>query len=231
MSPIRIDRYPTRDALFDEAERLMVASLAEALETQPRATIALSGGSTPEPLYRRVAGQSVPWSRVAATLVDERWVPLNDADSNEAMIRRATESAEGLVVTGLYTGHETPEQGLAEVVRRVDALPRPFAVTVLGMGDDGHTASFFPGSDGLESALADSGAGLAVPIRAAGLRSPRITLTLPSVLSSRLIIVLLTGSRKLDVLERALQPGPVVELPIRAVLRQTRTPVRVLWAG
>ena len=231
MSPLHIDRYPTRDALFDEAERLMVESLGEALETQPRVSLALSGGSTPEPLYRRLAGQSLPWSRVAATLVDERWVPLTDADSNEAMIRRASEPAEGLVVTGLYTGHETPEQGLAEVVSRIDALPRPFAVTVLGMGDDGHTASFFPASIGLEAALADTGAGLAVPIRAAGLRSPRITLTLPTVLSSRLIIVLLTGSRKLDVLERALQPGPVEELPIRAVLRQTRTPVRVLWAG
>lgn len=228
-----VTRFDKRDALFENAERAMTAAITESLAGSARASIALSGGSTPEPLYRRLAAAPLPWSRVATALVDERWVPLDDPDSNEAMIRRAmnAEAAGATIVTGLYTGDASPEVGLEEANRRYRALPQPFAVTVLGMGDDGHTASLFPNGQGLAEALAPGNEALVAAVRTPAVRSPRITLTLPAILSSRLILVLLTGERKMAVLEQALQPGPVEELPIRAVLRQTRTPVRVLWAG
>ncbi len=230
MTALRVERFPSREELFASAEGLVATALSAALEAQPRVSLALSGGSTPEPLYRRLAANAaLPWSRVAVTLVDERWVPLSDPDSNEAMIARTLGAVSP--VTGLYTGHDSPEAGMVTLKNRLASLPQPFAATVLGMGDDGHTASWFPGGDTLSEAMAESTQEPVMAMRANHLRSPRLTWTLPPILASRLVIVLLTGAAKLAVLERAMQPGPVAELPIRAVLRQTRAPVRVLWAG
>ena len=113
---------------------------------------------------------------------------------------------------------------------RINSLPRPFDVIVLGMGTDGHTASFFPGGDRLKQAIDTESRALVLPIHARGLKEARLTLTLPVIVEARFIALHIEGQTKLDVFERALQDGPVEELPIRAVLKNTRHPVQVYWS-
>jgi 6-phosphogluconolactonase len=228
-----VTRFATRDQLFDAACELLVTALRTALAADAgRATLVLSGGTTPAPLYRRLAQAPLDWARVDVALADERWVPPTDPASNERLLREcfAQGPASAATVVGQYTGHATPEEGLAACRARHAALRRPFAVTVLGMGNDGHTASLFPGATGLPQALAPTDGALLEPIRAPGAPQPRMTLTLPALLGSHSLVLLLTGEDKLATLTRALGPGPLEAMPVRGVLRQQLTPVRLLWA-
>jgi 6-phosphogluconolactonase len=130
----------------------------------------------------------------------------------------------------LYTGDASPEAGLARAEARIAALPLPFDAVVLGMGDDGHTASFFPGGDHLAEALDPDGSMRVLPMRAPGADEPRITLTLPTLLHTRALYLLVAGEKKRDVLADArLGLGAARDYPVRAVLTQQRVPVAVYW--
>jgi 6-phosphogluconolactonase len=109
-------------------------------------------------------------------------------------------------------------------------VPRPFDAVILGMGDDGHTASLFPGSPNLPRALNAAAAAGCVGMWAPVAPQPRLSLNLTALLDSRRIVVLITGESKWRTFAAACAPGPVEDMPIRAVLRQSRTPVDVLWS-
>jgi 6-phosphogluconolactonase len=209
----------------------VTASLARGIEARGQASLVVSGGRSPEALFGSLSGRDLDWAAVTVTLADERWLPPGSPDSNERLVRDnllVDRAAEARFV-GLWTGHDTPEAGEAACAERLIAVPRPFDQVLLGMGEDGHTASLFPGAEGLSQALgADAGACRAM--RAPGAPQPRMTLTLPSLLDAREIFVVLQGDAKRRVYERALADGPVEDMPIRAVLRQDQTPVTVYWS-
>lgn len=213
------------------AERI-AAQLREALDQRDSAVLAVSGGSTPKELFARLSREPLDWARVQITLVDERWVPDTDERSNARLVQSLLlqNAASAARFVPLYTGAATPEDGLAEVNARIDALPAPFDVVILGMGDDGHTASFFPGGDHLAEALDLDGQMKVLPMRAPGAGEPRITLSLPAVLDTRALYLLVTGATKRDLLADArLGLGAAQHYPVRAVLTQSRTPVAVYW--
>jgi 6-phosphogluconolactonase len=106
-------------------------------------------------------------------------------------------------------------------------VPQPLDAAILGMGNDGHTASFFPGGDTLEEAL--TGEGPVVAIRAPGAGEPRVTLTLKRLLAARALYLHIEGEEKVETLERAEADGPVEDMPVRAILRQTQTPLTIFW--
>ncbi|MEO7073449.1 MAG: 6-phosphogluconolactonase [Rhodanobacter sp.] len=213
------------------AERI-ATDLRQALAQRGQAVLAVSGGSTPRPLFAQLARAALDWTRVQVTLVDERWVPVDDARSNAALVQstllRGEAGAANFVP--LYTGAATPEEGVATAAARIDALPRPFDAVVLGVGDDGHTASFFPGGDHLAAALDPRTSTRVLPMRAPDAGEPRITLTLNTLLDTRALYVLISGERKLAVVDAALHGiGAGKDYPIRAVLTQQRVPVAVYW--
>ena len=216
---------------FDSPEKLAAAlatDVAQRLDSAVRktgkASLAVSGGSTPKRFFRALSQEQIAWRNVTCTLVDERWVPEHDNRSNAALVKdnllqdRAAEAS----FLPLYSGHDDPEKVLSFVSGKLQKLSRPFDVIVLGMGTDGHTASFFPGGDNLRVAL-DDGADLLTSMRAPGANEPRITLTLPAVLDCRYLVLHIEGAEKEAVLDRAMLPGPIEDMPIRAVLHQDRT--------
>jgi 6-phosphogluconolactonase len=132
--------------------------------------------------------------------------------------------------TGLKNAAPSPDLGAAAAWERFAGVPRPFDVLVLGMGDDGHTASLFPHSPNLPKALDSSAAPGCVAMRAPTEPHARLSLNLSALLDSRRVYILLLGDAKLRTFTTASGPGPVEEMPVRAVLRQDHTPVEVVWA-
>jgi 6-phosphogluconolactonase len=189
-----------------------------------------TGGSTPIAAYETLRDWPLDWSRVEITLSDERWVDPAAPESNEGMLRRCllTGGAAAARFTPLWSAEASPE---AAALRAEPAIRRllPFDVVLLGVGDDGHIASLFPGSPALAEGLDPAGKRLCIGTPKATLQPMvrRISLTLRALLDAQIIIVLTSGGAKKGLLEAAMQGAM---LPVRAVLAQDRTPVRVLWA-
>lgn len=227
-----LEGFHDPDALVEALAASLAAQLRGAIAARGSATLVVSGGRTPEALFRRMSGLPLDWGAVTVTLADERWVPPDDPDSNEALVRRSllVGPAAAARFVGLYTGADTPEAGEEACDARIRALPRPFDAVLLGMGDDGHTASFFPGAPALAAALSPADGRTVQAIRAPGIRQPRMTLTLPTLLDTQRLLLLITGDAKRRTLERAEEDGPVEAMPVRAILRQDRVPLEVFWA-
>jgi len=227
---------------FDNNEELapalaasVAADLRTALQEQPEATLVVSGGRSPVPVFAALRETDLDWHRVVVTLVDERWVPETDPASNAALVR--THLLQGRAAAArfvpMYTGAPTAAAAEAGLTATFMSLPRPFAALILGMGDDGHTASLFPASPQLEAGLALRGSiGDTPPCLAqVGAVAPteRMSLTLPWILYSRQVYLQFGGAGKIDVFHAALA-GPTRQYPVSYVLTQSQTPVKVFAA-
>ncbi len=209
-----------------------VAELLRAgIKERGRASLVVSGGSTPVVFFAALSELELDWEQVVITLADERWVDPAEADSNEHLVRQhlLQNRAAAARFVGLRTGAVTAMQGEREGADRLALLPRPFDVLILGMGNDGHTASLFPQAARLGEALALESGKLCLAITPPAAPHERMTLTLPALLQSRQIILHIAGADKRAVYERAMADGPVAQMPIRAVLGQTASPVTVFW--
>ena len=185
-------------------------------------------------MFDALSTRELAWDKVSVTLNDERWVDPSDPESNERLVRTRliTGRAAAARLVGLKTAAPSAAQAVVEVEARLATLPQPFDVMLLGMGEDGHTASLFPGSTALEASFGGDPARVKA-VQAPGARgsAERITLALPALLDSRFIALLITGQSKLDTLRRAQAPGDPLRLPIRAALSSARAPVHVYWCA
>ena len=212
----------------------IVARLSDGVKRRDAASLVVSGGTTPGILFDVLAKRSAPWERVFVTATDERWVSPDDGRSNEKLTRSRLLCGEAAAAhfVPLMTHHASPADAEANVDRAIGAMPRPFDVTLLGMGNDGHTASLFPGAKELSAALDTHSLALVRAITPTNVATtgPRMSLSLRAILASRLIVILIRGDEKLKTYRRALAEQDALEMPIRAVLHQSGTPVEVYWA-
>jgi 6-phosphogluconolactonase len=225
-------RYPDLDSLSQQLAAGIAADLAAAIEARGIASLVVSGGRSPVKLFERLRTLAIDWGRVCVALADERWVDPSDPASNERLVRDVLlrDAAAAARFTGLKNGCATADLGADMAWSTFNGVPRPFDVLVLGMGDDGHTASLFPDSPNLELALDEAAAAGCIGMRSPTLPEARLSLNLGALLDSRRIVILITGESKWRTYIAALQPGAVERMPVRAVLRQRRTPVEVLWS-
>lgn len=230
ISPLALPGF-VRQRLFDSdvaMARALAAAVADALRSglagRGCASLAVSGGRSPVPFLEALSAETLDWSRVAVTLVDERWVAPDSADSNEALVKCHLMQGHAAAArfVPLKTPAESPEAGVAAALALRAELPRPFDAVVLGMGEDGHTASLFPDAAGLPVALDMTGDAELACIHPPVAPHARITLTLAGLLATRRLFVQAGGARKRDVLERAAIQGDPLLLPIAAVLQQRK---------
>jgi 6-phosphogluconolactonase len=227
-----VQRYADAETLARELAGQIAKRLAAAIDARGRASLVVSGGQSPVRLFEILRTQTLDWARVCIALADERWVDAKDAGSNERLVRDhlLKDQAVSARFLGLKNGAPTPDLGAVSAWETFARVPRPFDAVVLGMGDDGHTASLFPGSPNLPSALNPAAAAGCVGMWSPVAPHPRLSLNLTALLDSRRVALLLTGDSKWRTFTAATAPGPEQDMPIRAVLRQSRTPVDVLWS-
>ncbi|MDW9854160.1 6-phosphogluconolactonase [Sinorhizobium meliloti] len=208
------------------------ARLAAAIAARGAASLAVSGGSTPKAFFRSLSRRELDWSKVTVTLVDERFVPPENDRSNHRLV------ADNLLQDGaaearfvpLYQAAETAEAAAAIASERTASLGAPLDVVVLGMGTDGHTASFFPGGTRLEEALDPTTPRGVITMEAEGAGEPRLTFTFSSLQDAGYLVLHIEGSGKKEVLAQAEASGDEAEMPIRAMLRRAASPLQIYWA-
>lgn len=220
--------FDNDDSVAEALAGAVAEQLRSAIRARGQATMALSGGTTPIQFMRKLATQELDWNAVTVTLADERWVPPQDPRSNARLIHENLLHGRAAAAhfIPLYVQAPTPENGLPRVAAHIDALPLPLDVVTLGMGEDGHTASLFPGGDHLAEALAEHGSSRVLPMRAPGADEPRITLTLPLLAGTRALFVQISGETKRQVLIDAMHGA---DHPVGVVLRAAVPEVQTYW--
>lgn len=217
-----------------EAAQAVAGLLRDALEAElafnSRASLVVSGGSTPLEALECLSGMLLDWSRVVALPSDERWVDGAHADSNAGMVRRCLLQgpAAGATLFPLHREGWDVDRAAAELAAQFTTVPSPRAGTLLGMGADGHFASLFPDYDGLQNALDPACPQALVAVRTAASPHPRISLTLPALVDTRCLLLLIFGADKRRVYEAALDGD--ASLPVTALLRQAGAALTTAWA-
>jgi len=219
----------------------VLSGLEEGVRRVGRASLFLSGGSTPGPAYKKLSGTSFDWHKTNIGLVDERWVDENDKGSNAALIRRTIlqDAAKAANFIPMKTAHETPQFGQKTAQDNYRALFEVPSIAVLGMGTDGHVCSWFSEAVGLGQAVNPDNSALmqaitAKPTQVTGTYLERMTLTLSALERCDKILLLISGPEKKWVLEAAMQSNGKV-LPVSYLLNMTgnkpKNPLTILHAA
>jgi 6-phosphogluconolactonase len=224
--------YDSLDELADAVAGDVGFIIESALDARGSALIALPGGKTPLPIYKKLAEAELPWKKVTIIPTDDRLVPLDSEQSNIRAIAQ-TFLPTGARVFPISTGIDDYKLAGGAADARLQDLPWPPDLVWLGMGEDGHTASIFAGpdlQDALDAPKARRAVGVMPDPMPADAPVARVTLTRASILAARTVTIVITGQKKRDLLEQAIADGQSSKLPIGRVLAEAEQPIDIHWA-
>jgi len=221
---------------FDNPETLANAladhvadRLTAAIASNPHgvATLVVSGGKSPVAFFQALAQKPIEWSKVCISLADERWVPTEHADSNAGLLKRYLFQGPAAKAGffSLYRPTTTLDEAAAAADEALKELPK-IDVLILGMGDDGHTASLFPNSPNLAEALDPGSDRRCLPMQAPSVPHQRLTMTRALLASAATPILSISGQAKLQTLRAALAGDDLAEMPVRAFLNPS---LEIYW--
>lgn len=224
--------FAGRGLLAEALADAVAARLEAAFVERDRAVLVVSGGTTPNLFLSTLSERDIDWSKVTVTLADERMVAPSSTRSNEHLITRKLLQANAARAdfVGLYSEAGGIEEAARAASHRIAALPQPFDVVVLGMGTDGHTASFFPDAANLATLLDPDNRTPVLPVISDSAGEPRLTLSLAVLASARHICLHIEGLEKKELLRNCLDMAPRRSLPIGAVFSHAGDPIEVYWA-
>ncbi|MEO3878803.1 6-phosphogluconolactonase [Rheinheimera fenheensis] len=228
---MQLNQFPDTQALNAEFAKRLTNILQQAINERGEAYLVVSGGKTPQALFNTLSQTSLAWDKVTVLLADDRWLDDSQADSNERLVKATLlqHNASAARFISLYANTPSAFDGAAQVLERVKNLPT-FDAVILGMGEDGHTASLFPCSEQITQGLAaDAPAVLAVAPTTAPYQ--RISLSAARLLNSRQLFLHLVGTNKLAVLDKAMAGDDVYAMPIRAFLQHPVATVTVMFTA
>lgn len=231
---VAIETFPDRAALAEAAASAIADALSQGLAARGRASLVVTGGTTPGGIYDRLSRTPLDWTRVEMTLSDERWADPFSPSSNEYLVRARLLQHEAAAARfiPLMSRELTPDASAVAAERKLAAMHWPMDAVLLGMGADGHFASLFPHNPVLSESLDCNRAALCIAVPAGEPAPPqlRLSLTLKALLDSRDVLIVATGNDKRRVFEHARETDRAHTAPVAALLHQNKVPVRFLWA-
>lgn len=215
-------------ALADKVSEI----LQQAIEINGKATMAVSGGSTPKGFFRELSTKDINWRKVTITLADERWVEPSSKDSNTRLVYENLIQNRALAARffNLKQEKELCEKTLSALNSAVNEAILPLDVLVLGMGEDGHTASLFPCSTQIETVLDSNNQNALMAVKPTTAPHQRITFSFAALSQSNHIFLHICGHSKKEVLKKALNGRDVFKMPIRKFLHANNIKTQVYWA-
>lgn len=228
--------FQDQDALTQALVTDLIMSVESGLQMKNQFVLAVSGGRTPKPVYQKLSEQKLDWNRIRVSLVDERWVEEGHEASNAGFVKQylLQNLAQAAVFTGMKNTARTAKSGQAECEAQYQLYAPVADVMILGMGEDGHTASLFPHAEGLEAAMSQTDLCAAITAHKSKITAQyteRMSLTFHAIVQSRQIVLLITGEKKRRLYESLQQAEPdYLTYPVQAVLQQKWAPVTVYWA-
>ncbi|WP_371195219.1 6-phosphogluconolactonase [Glaciecola sp. SC05] len=222
--------YANSEELVNAFSQQIAGILKDAIAEKGTASIAVSGGSTPKPLFQALSNIELAWAKVNVTLVDERWVNATHEASNEKLVREnlLVNRAGAANFISMTTADDNAEDAVEEISARLEHMGMPIDVLILGMGEDGHTASLFPCSEQIAEGLNLNRKQLVLATQPTTAPHQRMSLSLASIIASKHVFLHISGDKKRTVLEQALSQHTAIEKPIKAVCDNCN--VNLIWA-
>lgn len=228
--------FETKESLVSKLSERIASYLEKSINENGKASLLVSGGSTPKPLFEKLSNIDIAWEKVTISLVDERWVDSDHKDSNELLVK--SNLLQNFAAKAKFVGMYLDEKELNNSGKKAEELcseiykekVSPFDVIILGMGGDAHTASLFPENERLDEAYNLDNENLCISIKPSTAPHNRMSLTLKAILSAKNIILHIEGEEKLKVYNEAISLDDKYKMPIASVLNQEIKEIEVYYA-
>lgn len=228
---MQLNQFANTEALNQAFARQLTDILQQAITARGAAYLVVSGGKTPQALFTQLSQTDLAWDKVTVLLADDRWLDENQNDSNQRLVKATLlqHKASAAQFISLYADTASAFEGVSQVLPRIASLPT-FDAVILGMGEDGHTASLFPCSEQIQLGLSDD-APAVLAVQPTSAPYQRMSLSLQRLLNSRHVFLHLVGANKLTVLDKAMADNDIAAMPIRAFLQHPVTKVTVMYSA